>query len=92
MAAISVDRPDASRNLRAKRGYTYTFLSDPDTAVIKRYDLLHPKAGPDEQDVARPAEFLLDPSGTVRWVISPRTTGFAPPPANCCKPPAPFAE
>ena len=68
MAAISVDSPDASRNLRAKRGYTYTFLSDPDAAVIKRYDLLHPKAGPDEHDIARPAEFLLDPSGTVRWV------------------------
>jgi hypothetical protein len=30
--------------------------------------LLHPKAGPDEHDVARPAEFLLDPSSTVRWV------------------------
>ena len=68
MAAISVDPPDASRNLRAKRGYTYTFLSDPDAAVIKRYDLLHAKAGPDKHDVARPAEFLLDPSGTVRWV------------------------
>ena len=68
MAAISVDPPDASRNLRAQRGYTYTFLSDQDAAVIKRYDLLHPKAGPDEHDVARPAEFLIDPSGTVRWV------------------------
>ena len=29
---------------------------------------MHPKAGPTQQDVARPAEFLLDPSGTVRWV------------------------
>jgi len=68
VAAISVDPPEASRNLRAKRGYTYTFLSDPDAAVITRYDLLHLKAGPSEQDVARPAEFLLDPGGTVRWV------------------------
>jgi peroxiredoxin len=68
VAAISVDPPDASRNLRAKRGYTYAFLSDPDAATIKLYDLVHPKAGPNEQDIARPAEFLLDPSGTVRWV------------------------
>ena len=58
MAAISVDLPSDSRNLRAKRGYTFTILSDPDAAVIKRYDLLHPKAGPDEHDVARPAEFF----------------------------------
>ncbi len=68
MVAISVDPPETSRNLRTKRGYTYTFLSDPNAAMIARYDLLHPKAGPDERDVARPAEFLLDSSGTVRWV------------------------
>jgi peroxiredoxin len=68
VAAISVDPPEASRNLCNKRGYTYTFLSDPKAEVIRRYDLLHPKAGPDEQDVARPAEFLLDSTGTVRWV------------------------
>jgi peroxiredoxin len=68
VAAISVDLPSDSRNLRAKRGYTFTILSDPDAAVIKRYDLLHPKAGPDEHDVARPAEFLLDSAGRVRWL------------------------
>ena len=68
VAAISVDAPEASRNLAAKRGYTYTFLSDPNAEVIRRYDLLHPKAGPDEHDIARPAEFLLDSGGTVRWV------------------------
>jgi len=37
-------------------------------AVIPRYDLRHAKAGPGEQDVARPAEFLLDSTGIVRWV------------------------
>jgi len=68
VVAISVDPPETSRSLRTKRGYSYTFLSDPNAAMIARYDLLHPKAGPDEHDVARPAEFLLDSSGTVRWV------------------------
>ena len=29
---------------------------------------MHPKAGPDEHDIARPAEFLLDSRGTVCWV------------------------
>ena len=32
------------------------------------YDLLHAGAGIEEQDIARPAEFLLDSSGNVRWV------------------------
>ena len=66
--AISVDTPDMSRDLCKKAGYTYTFLSDPKAEVIRRYDLLHPKAGVNGQDIARPAEFLLDSSGTVRWV------------------------
>jgi peroxiredoxin len=49
-------------------GYTYTFLSDPEAEVIKRYDLLHAGAGIKGHDVARPAEFLVDSAGTVRWV------------------------
>jgi peroxiredoxin len=66
--AISVDTPEVSRDLREKSGYTYTFLSDPKADAIRRYDLVHAGAGIDGQDIARPAEFLLDSSGTVRWV------------------------
>jgi peroxiredoxin len=57
-----------SRNLCAKAGYTYTFLSDPNAEVIRRYDILHRAAGPNGQDIARPAEYLLDASGTIRWL------------------------
>lgn len=66
--AISVDTPELSRDLSQQAGYTFTFLSDPKADVIRRYDLLHAGAGIEGQDVARPAEFLLDSSGTVRWV------------------------
>ena len=66
--AISVDETGVSTDLCHKAGYTYTFLSDPDAAVIRRYDLLHPGAGVNGHDIARPAEFLLDSSGIVRWV------------------------
>jgi peroxiredoxin len=68
VVAISVDPPEINRRERPKRGYTYTFLSDPKTEVIRRYDLLHRGAGPKGADIARPAEFLIDPSGTIRWV------------------------
>jgi peroxiredoxin len=57
-----------SRDLCQQAGYTFTFLSDPKAEVIRRYDLLHAGAGIEGQDIARPAEFLLDSSGTVRWV------------------------
>jgi peroxiredoxin len=65
--AISVDSPEQSAELCKKAGYTYPFLSDPKAEVIRKYDLLHNGAGVDGKDIARPAEFLLDSSGVVRW-------------------------
>jgi len=66
--AISVDSPEVSRDLCQKAGYTFTFLSDPKVETIRRYDLVHAGQGVNGQDIARPAEFLLDSNGTVRWV------------------------
>ena len=66
--AISVDTPEESRDLTQKAGYTFPFLSDRKAEVIRRYDLLHVGAGATGQDIARPAEFLVDSSGTVRWI------------------------
>jgi peroxiredoxin len=68
VVAISVDTPEINRRQRQKLGYTYTFLSDPKAEVIRRYDLLHRGAGPKRTDIARPAEFLIDSSGIIRWV------------------------
>ena len=65
--AISVDPPQVSRNLADKAGYTFLILSDPDAAVIRSYHLLHAASGPDEHDIARPAEFLVDSSKIVYW-------------------------
>jgi peroxiredoxin len=68
LAAISVDPVDVTRAHCQKIGYTFPFLSDSDAAVIKRYDVLHRGVGPKGNDIARPAEFYVDASGTVRWV------------------------
>lgn len=57
---ISTDPPDISRALSRDAGYTFTFLSDPSLTVIRRYDVA-------DGDAARPAEFLLDSTGVVRW-------------------------
>ena len=63
-----MDSPEESRDLSAKAGYTFTLLSDPKADAIRRYDLIHLGAGINGQDIARPAEFLVDSSGTVRWL------------------------
>lgn len=68
IAAISVDTNAESRKLCQERGYTFLFLSDPKAEVIRRYGVLHPGAGENGRDIARPAEFLVDSAGVIRWV------------------------
>jgi len=66
--AISVDSPEDSENLRRSQGYTFPILSDAQEDVIRRWDLVHLHGRRDGGDISRPAEFLIDPSGKVRWV------------------------
>jgi peroxiredoxin len=69
VVGISVDPPEINQRQSKKRGYTFPLLSDPNAKIIRRYDVLHPGAGPKGADIARPAEFLIDSNGrVVRWV------------------------
>jgi len=63
-----VDSPADSQKLCQSRGYTFPFLSDPNAETIRQYGVLHPKGGGADKDIARPAEFLVDATGTIRWV------------------------
>ena len=69
VVGISVDPPDINQRQSQKLGYTFPLLSDPNAKVIRRYDVLASRR-PDRKaaDIARPAEFLLDSNGIVRWV------------------------
>ncbi len=62
-----MDSTDESRKLVQSRGFHFPFLSDPKAETIRRYGVLHAAGGEDGQDIARPAEFLVDASGTIRW-------------------------
>ena len=62
VVAISVDDAESSRELKRHAGYTFTFLTDPAMDVIRRDDLAL-----EDEGIARPGEFLVDASGTVRW-------------------------
>ena len=68
VVGISADPPDINHRQSQKGGYTFPLLSDPNAKIIRRYDVLHPGAGPKGADIARPAEFILDSNGVVRWV------------------------
>ena len=67
IAAISVDSNEESRRLTASQHYTIPLLSDSQTQTIRAYGVLHPHGGADGRDIARPAEFLVDADGRIRW-------------------------
>ena len=62
-----MDTPQESEHLRQSAGYTFPILSDSKDEVIRRWDLVHSRAGVDGADISRPAEFLIDSNGKVRW-------------------------
>ena len=68
MVAISTDAAEVTRQHCQKLGFAFTFLSDPKAEVVGRFGLLHQGGGPEGADIARPAEFLIDSTGTIRWV------------------------
>jgi peroxiredoxin len=68
VAAVSVDPPDTSEHLRRVAGLSFLILCDDKDAVIRSWDLVHPHGGEGGADIARPAEFILDSTGKVRWV------------------------
>jgi peroxiredoxin len=68
VVAISNDSVDVNKDHRQKQGFTFPLLSDEKVEVARRYDLLHAGGGSGGGDIARPAEFLIDSTGTVRWV------------------------
>lgn len=68
VVAVSVDSVEVNRWLCEKAGLTFPLLSDPEEKVLRPYDVRHIRGGPKGVDIARPAEFLIDRTGTVRWV------------------------
>jgi peroxiredoxin len=67
VVGISVDPPETNREHARRMGFTFPLLSDTNRDAIRLFDLVHAGAGPGGTDIARPAEFLIDADGVVRW-------------------------
>src|SRR5438445_11506636 len=67
IAAISVDSVEINRGYAQKMSFTFPLLADAGAGVIRRYDVLHRGRGPENTDIARPAEVYVDADGTVQW-------------------------
>lgn len=65
---ISTDSAESLKIFkREKLGFDVTLLSDAERRVISQYGLLHPE-GHGGEDIARPATFIIDKEGAVRWM------------------------
>jgi peroxiredoxin len=50
--------------------------------VARRYGLVHPRGGPNGEDVPRPATVVVDRDGVVRWVAVSNNFQVRPDPAE----------
>ena len=78
--AVSPDPNERSQQVADGLRLGYRFVADRDLAVARRYGLIHPGAGPDGQDVPRPATIVLDREGVVRWFSASRNFQVRPDP------------
>lgn len=62
MVAISVDKPEKSRELASTLKIPFALLSDVDHKVIDAYDIYNAQG-----KISKPATFVLDKKGIVRW-------------------------
>lgn len=66
--AVSVDAPDVSERLRQRLGVPFTFLSDRDGQLLDALGIRHVD-GHGDDDIAYPAQILVDRDGIVRWTF-----------------------
>ncbi|MDE0331653.1 MAG: peroxiredoxin family protein [Nitrospinae bacterium] len=61
--AISADNALEMNKTTRELGIRYLLISDPKKRIIKDFGVLHPREG-----IARPATFIIDKNGMVRYV------------------------
>jgi hypothetical protein len=67
LVAISYDSPDTLQTFAKSRGITFPLVSDPGSAIIKRYGLFNAEADPQTRSygIPHPGTFIVDRSGKV---------------------------
>ncbi|MFO7476897.1 MAG: redoxin family protein, partial [Methyloceanibacter sp.] len=60
--------PDTSERLRQRLAVPFTFLSDEHGELLDALGIRH-RGGHEGNDIAYPAQVLVDKDGTVRWTF-----------------------
>lgn len=67
VVGISTDTPDSLQQLHKQMALPFALASDPGHQVIDRYAGIEVKGSPESKPHARPAVFVIDRAGIVRW-------------------------
>ena len=77
IVAVVAQRSDVVRRYVEERGLPFNILIDESREVIKAFGVWH-SVGLDAWNIARPALFLIDRSGTIRYSFVGRNQGDFP--------------
>jgi peroxiredoxin len=66
---VSVDPPEVSRRLKQRLKSRFSFLSDPEGALLDAIGIRHRGGRNDGADIAYPTAMLVDEGGVVRWIF-----------------------
>ena len=68
LIAISYDAPETLKKFADSRAITFPLISDPGSAIIKRYGLLNDTADPKSRTygIPHPGTFIVDRKGVVQ--------------------------
>ncbi|MBM3214409.1 redoxin domain-containing protein [Candidatus Poribacteria bacterium] len=72
LIAIAVDSPSQNKKVMADHKLAYPVLSDPKRKAVVAYGVLDPESNPftnpgSHANIARPATFVIDGGGVIRW-------------------------
>src|SRR4051812_40471182 len=69
---IVASNDNAEESLKTQKEYPHLIvLADADQKLISAAAVVHTRAGRHGEDVAAPTTFIIDKSGTVRWLFRP---------------------
>jgi peroxiredoxin len=66
VAAISYDNEEILREFASRRNIQLPLLADPDSKIIRAYQLVNPEAVGPYKGMARPGFFFIDSKGVIR--------------------------
>ena len=71
VVVVSLEDQETARATQAEFPHLVV-VADSEHKLANALDVIHRRSGPDDGDTSAPTTFLIDGSGTVRWMFRPQ--------------------